>query len=330
MSFGLKRGFRFAAAMAMLAVGTAVPAGVRAQAYPTKPVRLLVGFPAGGSTDLLARTLAPKLAQALGQPVIIENRPGAGGNIAGEATAKSAPDGYTLFMTTVASHAINPHLYSKMPYDAVKDFTPVTLAASYPLLLVAYPGSGANSVAALLQLAKAKPGNVFFSSSGNGSPGHLAGELFRSMGGVNIVHVPYKGGAPSTTAVLAGEAQISFQTMPAVLPHVKAGKLLGVAVTTAQRSPAAPEIPTISESGLTGYDVSSWAGVVGPAGLPRPIVQRLQSEFAKVLHSAEVKERLAAEGASPIGNQPGEFAAFIVEELAKWGKTARDANAKIE
>ena len=327
MRFGFRRGFWAAAAMALLA---AAPAGAQAPAYPSKAVRLLVGCPAGGSTDLLARTLVPGLSQALGQPVVVENRPGAGGNIAGEAAAKSAPDGYTLFLTTVASHAINPHLYSKMPYDPVKDFTPVTLAASYPLLLVAHPNSGATSVAALLQLAKSKPGALFFASSGNGSPGHLAGELFRGMGGVSMVHVPYKGGAPSTTAVLAGETQVSFQTMPAVLPHIKAGKLLGVAVTTAQRSPAAPEIPTIAESGLPGYDVSSWAGVVGPAGLPRPIVDRLRDEFAKVLHSADVKERLAAEGASPIANQPEQFAAFIVDELAKWGKTARDANAKIE
>ena len=327
MPFGFRRGFGVAVAFAVLA---AAPAAARAQAYPSKPLRLLVGFPAGGSTDLLARTLAPGLSQALGQPVVVENRPGAGGNIAGEAVAKSAPDGYTLFLTTVASHAINPHLYSKMPYDPIKDFTPVTLAASYPLLLVAHPNSGAGSVAALLLLAKAKPGAVFFSSSGNGSPGHLAGELFRGMGGVNMVHVPYKGGAPSTTAVLAGETQVSFQTMPAVLPHVKAGKLLGVAVTTAQRSPAAPEIPTVGEAGLPGYDVSSWAGVVGPAGLPRPIVERLRNELAKVLHSADVKERLASEGASPIANQPEQFAAFIADELAKWGKTARDANAKIE
>ena len=306
------------------------PALAQAPAYPAKPVRLLVGFPAGGSTDLLARTLAPKLTQALGQAVIVENRPGAGGNIAGEITAKAPPDGYTLFLTTVASHAINPHLYSKMPYDPVRDFTPVTLAASYPLLLVAYPGAGIGSVAELLRLAKARPGALFFASSGNGSPGHLSGELFKSLGGVNLTHVPYKGGAPSTTAVLAGEAQITFATMPAVLPQVKAGKLLGIAVTTAQRSAAAPDIPTIAEAGLPGYDVNSWAGVGGPAGLPREIVTRLHAELAKALNSAEIKERLAAEGATPVANSPEQVAAFINDELAKWGKTAREANAKIE
>ena len=185
-------------------------------------------------------------------------------------------------------------------------------------------------MAELLRLAKAKPGALFFASSGNGSPGHLSGELFKSMGGVNLVHVPYKGGAPSTTAVLAGEAQITFATMPAVLPQVKAGKLVGIAVTTAQRSAAAPDIPTIAEAGLPGYDVNSWAGVVGPAGLPREIVTRLHAELAKALNSAEIKERLAAEGASPVANSPEQFAAFIKDELAKWGKTARDANAKIE
>ena len=321
---------RILSALAMLAACAVLPAVAQAQSYPSKPVRLLVGFPPGGSTDLLARTLAPKLSQALGQPVIIENRPGAGGNIAGEITAKSLPDGYTLFLTTVASHAINPHLYSKMPYDPVKDFTPVTLAASYPLLLVAYPGAGVGSVAELLKLAKAKPGTLFFASSGNGSPGHLSGELLKTMGGVNLVHVPYKGGAPSTTAVLAGEAHITFATMPAVLPHVKGGKLLGIAVTTAQRSSAAPEIPTIADAGLPGYDVNSWAGIVGPAGLPKAIVMRLHTELAKALHSTEIKERLAAEGASPVANLPEQFAAFIKDELAKWGKIARDANAKIE
>ena len=319
---------RFSAAL--LVVCMFAPSYAAAQAYPTKPIRLLVGFPAGGSTDILARSLAPRLSQALGQPVIVENRPGAGGNVAGEATARAAPDGYTLFMTTVASHAINPHLYSKMPYDAIKDFTPVTLAASYPLLLATHPGVPARSVAELLQLARSKPGALIFASSGNGSPGHLSGELFKSMGGVNIVHVPYKGGAPSTLAVLGGEAQMTFATMPAVLPHVKSGKLIGLAVTTAQRSSAAPEIPTIAEAGLPGYDVNSWAGVVGPAGMPRKIVARLHAEFARALHSDELKEKLALEGATPIGNRPEEFAAFLREELAKWGKTARDANAKIE
>ncbi len=317
------------AGLLLAACMTAAPLA-HAQGYPTKPVRLLVGFPAGGSTDLLARMLQPKLSQALGQPIVVENRPGAGGNIAGEAVAKSAPDGYTLFLGTVASQAINPHLYSRMPYDPIKDFTPVTLAASYPLLLVAHPGAGFRSVAELLQAAKARPGALFFASSGNGSPGHLSGELFKNMGGVNIVHVPYKGGAPANTAVLAGDAQITFATMPAVLPQVKGGRLLGLAVTTAQRSPAAPEIPTVAESGLPGYDVNSWAGVLGPAGLPREIVMRLQAELARALHSADMKEKLAAEGATPVANQPEEFAAFIKEELAKWGRTVRDAGAKIE
>ncbi len=298
--------------------------------YPSKPIRLLVGFPPGGSTDILSRMMGQKLADALGQQVVIDNRAGAAGNLASELVAKGNPDGYTLLMATVSSHGINPGLYKKLSYDPIKDYAPVTLIASYPLILAVHPALPVKSVKDLIALAKAKPGHVRFGSSGNGSPGHLSGEIFKSMAGIDLVHVPYKGGAPSTIAVLAGEVQITFATLPGVMPHIKSGKLAGAAVTTIKRSPALPEVPTIAESGLAGFDVSSWAGLMAPAGTPKPILNRLHAAAVKALASADVRERLAGEGAEPVGSTPEQFAAFVKTELAKRALAIKQAGAQID
>ncbi len=315
----------------LLALALVQPAWTLAAAnYPSKPIRLLVGFPPGGSTDILSRMMGQKLADALGQQVVIDNRAGAAGNLASELVAKGNPDGYTLLMATVSSHGINPGLYKKLPYDPVKDYAPVTLIASYPLILAVHPAVAVKNVKDLIALAKAKPGQVRFGSSGNGSPGHLSGEIFKSMAGVELLHVPYKGGAPSTIAVLGGEVQITFATLPGVMPHIKSGKLTGPAVTTIKRSPALPDVPTIAESGLAGFDVSSWAGLMAPAGTPKPILNRLHAAAIKALVSADVRERLAGEGAEPVGNTPEQFAAFVKTELAKWALAIKQAGAQID
>jgi len=317
------------ATLAMLAA----TAPVRAQAadsYPSKPIRLLVGFPPGGSTDILSRQVGLRLAESLGQQVVIDNRAGAAGNLASELVAKGNPDGYTLLMATVSSHGINPGLYKKVPYDPVKDYAPVTLIASYPLILAVNPGVPVKNVKELIALAKGKPGAVRFGSSGNGSPGHLSGEIFKGMAGVDMVHVPYKGGAPSTLAVLSGEVQITFATLPGAMPHIKSGKLNGPAVTTAKRSPALPEVPTIAESGLPGFDVSSWAGLMAPAGTPKAVVQKLNTATVKALANPDMRARLAGEGAEPVGNTPEQFAAFVKVELAKWALAIKQAGAQID
>ncbi len=301
-----------------------------ADSYPSKPIRLLVGFPPGGSTDILSRQVGLRLAEALGQQVVIDNRAGAAGNLASELVAKGNPDGYTLLMATVSSHGINPGLYKKVPYDPVKDYAPVTLIASYPLILAVNPGVPVKNVKDLIALAKAQPGAVRFGSSGNGSPGHLSGEIFKGMAGVDLVHVPYKGGAPSTLAVLSGEVQITFATLPGAMPHIKSGKLKGLAVTTAKRSPAVPAVPTIAESGLPGFDVSSWAGLMAPAGTPKGVVQKLNAATLKALANPEMRERLAGEGAEPVGNTPEQFAAFVKVELAKWARAIKQAGAQID
>jgi tripartite-type tricarboxylate transporter receptor subunit TctC len=298
--------------------------------FPTRPIRMLVGFPAGGSTDVLARQIGQQLTLSMKHQIVIDNRPGAAGNVASEVTAKANPDGYTLMMATVASHGINPSLYRKIPYDAIRDFSPVTLVASYPLVLAVNPNVPAKSVRELIDLARAKPGEVRFASSGSGSPGHLAGELFKLMAKVDVAHVPYKGGAPANIAVLSGECQFTFATLPAMMPFIKAGRLVAPAVTTAKRSPALPNVPTIAEAGLAGYDVSSWAGVVAPAGTPRPVINKLHTEVVAVLRNPTIRERLAAEGAEPVGNSPAEFSAFIAAELKKWAGAVKQAGAQVD
>jgi tripartite-type tricarboxylate transporter receptor subunit TctC len=301
-----------------------------AQTYPTKPIRLVVPFPPGGATDILARDVAQKLTEAWGQSVIVDNRPGAGGNIGSELVAKSAPDGYTLEMGTVGTHAINASLYAKMPYDHVKDFTPVILVAGVPNVLVVTPSLPVNSVAELIAYAKANPGKLNFASSGNGTSIHLSGELFKVMAGVQMTHIPYKGSAPALQDLIAGQVQLMFDNLPPSLPQIKAGKLRALAVTSLARAPALPDVPTLAESGLPGFEASSWFGILAPAGTPAPIVAKLNAEVAKWLATPEAKEKLLKQGANPAGGTPEDFAKHIAAETAKWAKVVKDSGAKID
>ena len=305
-------------------------AAAAADAYPAKPVRFVVAFPPGGGTDIIARSIAQKLTERIAQQVVVDNRPGAGGNIGTDIVAKSAPDGYTMLMGSAGPLAINASLFGKMPFDPIKDLAPVTLAASTPNVLVVHPSLRAATVKELIALAKARPGEINFASSGHGTPAHLAGELFNSMAGVKMVHVPYKGAAPALADLLGGQVQLMFSTMPPALPHVKDGKLRALAVTSAKRSPAAPDLPTLDEIALPGFEANTWHGVVVPAGTPATIVARLNREIVAILHLPEVVERLSGQGAEPVGSTPEEFAAYIRSETLKWAKVVRDSGAKAE
>jgi len=301
-----------------------------AQAYPAKPIRVVVPFPPGGATDILARAAGQKLTETLGQPVIIDNRPGAGGNIGSELVAKSGNDGYTLLMGTVGTHAINASLYAKMPYDHVKDFVPIVLVAGVPNVLVVHPSVPANSVQELIAYGRANPGKLNFASSGSGTSIHLAGELFKVMTGVQMTHVPYKGSAPAVSDLLGGQVQLMFDNLPSALPHIKGGKLKALAVTSMARAPALPDIPTVSESGVPGFEASSWFGLLAPAGTPRDVVTRINGEVAKWLASADGKEKLAAVGANAAGGSPEDFAKHIAAETAKWAKVVKESGAKVD
>ena len=301
-----------------------------AQGYPSKPIRLIVPFAAGGGNDNVARLVGKRLADSLGQPVLVDNRPGAGGMVGAELAAKSAPDGYTLFLGGVGSHAINPNLHEKLPYDPIKDFAPVELLAQAPLVLVVHPSVPANSVAELTAYARAHPGKLNFASNGNGSSSQLAAVMFDSMAGVDMVHVPYKGLSPALTDLLSGQVQLMFSSVVAILPHIKAGKLRALAVTGAKRLASLPELPTIAESGLPGYEASSWYGILAPAGTPRNIVARLNAELTKALEQPEVRASLLAEGAEPVGGSPEAFAAHIRAEKERLGKLIRDAKIRLE
>ncbi len=316
-------------AVALVLAGLAMPVAAQTS-YPTKLVKIVVPFPAGGTTDILARILAQRMTEAWKQPFVVENRPGAGGNIGTDVVAKSAPDGHTLVMGTVGTHAINPSLYTKMPYDHVKDFAPISLVATVPNLLVVNPNVPAKSVKELIALAKAKPGQLSFASSGNGTSLQLSGELFKTMAGVDILHVPYKGSSPAVADLIGGQVSMMFDNMPSALPHVKAGKLRPLAVTTARRSPSAPDIPTIAEAGLPGYEASSWFCLLAPAGTPKEIVTKLSTEVAKILRQPDVKERLFSLGAEPVGNTPEQFAAFIKAETVKWAEVVKKSGAKLD
>jgi tripartite-type tricarboxylate transporter receptor subunit TctC len=316
------------AAFAVLCAAFAT--GASAQGFPTKPIRIVVPFPAGGTTDVLARAAAQKLTETLGQPAVVDNRPGAGGNIGAELVAKSAPDGYTLLMGTVGTHAINPGLYPKLPYDHVKDFAPVILVAGVPNVLVVNPSLPVNSVQELVAYAKANPGKLNFASSGNGTSIHLSAELFKLMAGVQMTHVPYKGSAPALQDLVGGQVQLMFDNMPSSLALIKAGKLKALAVTSKERAPALPDVPTIAESGLPGYDASSWFGLLAPAGTPPPAIARLNGEIAKWLATPEAREKLLAQGANAAGGTPEDFARFIAAETAKWQKVVKESGAKVD
>lgn len=301
-----------------------------AQAYPTKPVTIIVPFAAGGTTDILARIIGQALTAELGQSVVVDNRAGAGGNIGGQAAAKAAPDGHTLFMGTVGTHAINASLYKKMPFDPVKDFAPLTRVANVPNLLVANPAQPYKSVKDLIAYAKANPGKVNFGSSGNGSSIHLSGELFKSLAKVDMQHVPYKGSAPAVTDLLGNQIGIMFDNMPSAIQHVRSGKLVPLAVTTAKRSPELPNVPTIAEAGVPGYEATSWFGMFAPAGTPAPVLAKLNAAIVKVLGQPDVKKKINEQGAEVYSETPEQFAAFIQAESVKWGKVVKESGASLD
>lgn len=321
----------------LLLAGLGLPLLARAQAWPGKAVRIVVPFAAGGTTDILARALAPELQKVFGQPFVVDNKPGAGGNTGAAEVAKAAPDGHTLLMGTVGTHAINASLYSRMPYDHVKDFVPVTLVAGVPNVLVVNPANaqknGFDSVPALIRYAKANPGKLNMASSGNGTSIHLAGELFKSMTGTFMLHLPYGGSGPALIDLISGNTDLMFDNLPASLPHIRSGKLKALAVTSAVRSAALPDLPTVEEAGgpaLKGFEASSWFGLVAPAGTPMDIVNRVQAETAKALAAPAIKERLVAQGAIPSGMTSAEFARHIAAETAKWAKVVKASGAKVD
>lgn len=316
---------------ALLACAAAgIASGVWAQEYPSRPIKLVVPYAPGGATDILGRTLAEKLSQSIGQPVVVDNKPGAGGLIGANFVAKSPADGYTLLVSSAATHAINKFLYSSMPYDQVKDFASVTLLATYPNVLVVHPSVPAKSVSELIDLAKAKPGTLNFASTGVGGTSHLAGELFKMMTGTDIVHVAYKGSGPAVTDLLGGQVPMMFDSVASALPHVTAGKLRALGVTGKSRSPALPQVPTVAESGLPGFEASAWNGINAPAGTPPQVLRRLNAEILKVLALPEVKERFAKVGAEPAGGTPEQFDAFMAAETEKWGKVVKQSGAKAD
>ncbi len=308
----------------------AFAATAHAQGYPAKPLRMIVAYPPGGGTDIVGRMVAQRLGETLGQSVVVENRGGASGNIGTEIAAHAAPDGYTILMGNVAPNAINVSLFKDLPFDPVADFAPVSLVASTPNILVVHPSVPARTVKEVIALARAKPGTLNFASAGVGSSSHLAGELFRILAGAEIVHVPYKGAGPAMVDVLSGQVQLYFATMPAAMPHVKSGKLVPIAVTSASRSQALPELPTVAESGVRGYEASTWYGLLAPARAPDAAVARLHEGVVRILGEHALRERLAEQGFEPVGDSPQEFAAYIKSEIAKWGKVVRDAGIRPE
>ncbi len=301
-----------------------------AEAYPSKPVKLIVPCPPGGATDVVARTLGQKLSEAWGQPVIVENRTGAGGNIGADVVAKAAPDGYTLLVASPAEIAINPSLYPQMPYDAAKDLLPVAQLATAPLVLVVHPSVPAKTVADLIALAKADPTKINFASSGSGGPQHMAGELFKLMAHVDATHVPYKGGAPAITDLLGGQVQFFFAGVPPALPHIKTGRLRAIAVTTPRRSALLPELPTVDEAGLPGFAVDNWQGLLAPAGTPANVVSKVAADVAKIEAEPDFAAKLRALGAETVESSPTKFAAFIQAESAKYADIIRKSRAKLD
>ena len=312
-------------AAVLCAAGCAV-----AQSYPAKPIRFVVPFPPGGPADILSRTIGQILAESWGQQVVIDNRAGAGGNIGSEIVAKAPPDGYTLLMGFVGTHAINSSLYRNMPFDPVKDFEPVGLVAMVTIILVVHPSVPVKSVKELIALAKARPDELTFGSPGNGTPQHLAGELFNTMTGVKTGHIPFKGAVPALTDLLGGRLSMIFSSMPPALPHVQSGKLRALGVTSAARSPAAPGVPTIAQSGLPGYEVINWYGVLAPAKTSKDIVAKLNAEIVRIMNLPAVKERLAAQGAETYTSTPEKFADYIRQETEKWAKVVKFSGARID
>lgn len=301
-----------------------------AQNYPTKPVRMIVHFPPGGPTDMVARVVAQKLSDAWGQQFVIDNRPSAGGIIGVELVARAVPDGYTLLFGTGGSMAVTPALGKKLPYDVNKDFAPVSLVVINPQILVFHPSFPPSSVKGLIAYAKTRPGTINYASVGPGSPQHLGVELLKSMTGIDLVHIPYKGTAPAMTDVLAGQIPMMFNSMPTVLQHIKNGKLKGIAVGSARRSPAMPDIPTVAESGVTGFDYVTWYAMFAPAATPRPVVTKLNAEVVKVLGEREMSQRLSVQGAEPAPSTPEQLGRYMLEEQDRWRKVIKNANLKLD
>lgn len=300
-----------------------------ADTYPSRPIRMIVAYPPGGGTDQVGRVMADQLSQTLGQNVVVDNRGGATGNIGTELAARAVPDGYTLLMGNVAPNAVNVSLFKKLGFDPVKDFAPVSLVAITPNILVANPSIPVKTVRELIAYAKAKPGTLNFPSAGVGSSSHLAGEMLKSLAGISMVHIPFKGGGPALVAVIAGEVQIMFATMPAAMPHVKSGKVKPVAVTTSKRSQAMSDLPTIAESGVKGYEAATWYGLLAPARTPPAIITRLHGDTVKIL-AGPTRQRLEVQGFEPEGGTPAEFAAYIKTEIVKWAKVIKDAGIPAE
>ena len=316
-----------ASALAILAAGGS-PA-LHAQGYPAKPIRIVVGFTPGGGVDINARLLAPKLIEYLGQNVLVDNRPGAGTNIANEHVAKAPPDGYTLLINTAAV-AINMSLYKKVNYDALKDFAPISVFSQSPNILTVHPSLPVKTVKDLIALAKAKPGSMNYSSAGSGTTQHLTGELFRLKTGTNIVHVPYKGSAPSLTALLGGEVEMTFANIPAISSHVKSKRLRALANAGTKRADQMPEVPTLSESGVNGVEVVVWYGILAPAATPRDVIKTLSSAIAKAARSPDIRQRLLDQGAEPVGNSPEEFTKLLREEVTRWAEVVKVSGAKAD
>jgi tripartite-type tricarboxylate transporter receptor subunit TctC len=300
-----------------------------AQQYPAKPVRIVVGFPPGGAVDILARAVAPKLAESLGQQLIVDNRPGASSTIAADIAAKSPPDGYTLLMVS-AAHAVNPSLYRKLPYDTERDFAPISLVAATPYILVVHPSLPVHNVRDLIQLAKQHRGELSYASSGNGGLPHLSGELLKLKAGIDMSHIPYKGSAAVTRDVLGGHVPICFNNLLSAMPHVHAGRLRALGVTSAKRLEAAPDVPTIAEAALPGYEVVGWYGMLAPAGTSKDVISRLSKETERAVRAPEVGKRLASEGVDAVGSTPEAFTAVIRTDIGKWGEVVRAAGAKVD
>jgi len=315
---------------AALVVGFSPTVG--AQSYPAKQIRFVVTFPPGGTTDILAREIGARLQEAWKQTVVVDNRPGGGGNIGADIVAKSPPDGYTLLLGTNGTHAINPSLYSKMPYDAVKDFAPITLIASVPNIFISHPSFPPRTVKDLVALAKKQRGKLVYASSGTGTSQHLSVELLKSLAGIDMVHVPYKGAAPAVQAVLGGEAPVSCPSLPSmgIANHIEAGRLIGLAVTGAKRAPTVPKVPTMIESGFPTFDVVTWFGVLTSAGTPPEVVAKLNAEIIRILRVPAVRERLAAQGIDIITSTPADYLDYIKSETVRWAKVVKQAGAKLD
>ncbi|MGH8851647.1 MAG: Bug family tripartite tricarboxylate transporter substrate binding protein [Casimicrobiaceae bacterium] len=322
--------FARAVAAALVWLVVAFPAFAVEPAYPSKPIRLVVPFPAGGSLDVIARAIGLKLSLAWGQPVIVDNRPGAGGNIGADLVAKSAADGYTILEGALSTHAVNVSLYGRIPYDPVKDFAPITLVAVTPNVLVLNPSVPADSVGELIAYAKAHPGKLAFGSGSNGSAGHLAGELFKTEAGIDMVHVPYRGSAPAMQDLLGGRIQLMFDNLASSMQQVRAGKLKALAVTTARRSPLVPDLPTLAEVGLPGFDIYTWWGFMAPAGTPKDIIAKWNAEVTRILNTPEMQAFFAQQGAQPTPSSPEELAALIQGEIPKYAKIIRASGAKVD